>query len=68
MADQAVTKLKRMLARLDAGQIEHRGVVKAKTLDGDACDIRGPYFPTPESEGRARKIVALRKQIARMED
>jgi len=48
-------------------QIAHRGTKKAKTLDGDPCELRGPYVATAESELRARKIIALRRRAAQME-
>jgi len=75
MADQAkeMTEREKLVAEADAltlEQQEHRGWKPIKIeLGGER--INGlrmqPYVPTAESELRARKIIALRKQAAQLE-
>jgi hypothetical protein len=70
MVDQAEVSRDDLLKeakKLGAEQIAHRGTKKARTLDDKPCELRGPYVPTAESELRARKIIALRKQAAQQE-
>jgi len=47
-------------------QTAERGTVPWEFQD-KKIKVVGPYIPTPEREARAARIVALRKQAARLE-
>lgn len=74
MVDQAeMTEREKLIAEADAltlEQQEHRGWKPIKVeIGGEKVNGQQmqPYVPTAESELRARKIVALRRQAARLE-
>lgn len=52
--------------RLAALQRKERGTRPWEFQD-KKTKAPGPYVPTPENESRAQRIVALRKQAARIE-
>lgn len=53
--------------RLELEQIKERGTAPGPVIEGKPTKVRGPYEATTERENRAARILALRREAARLE-